>query len=79
MWDAPLIILKRPLQYSDHPDATLLWKRGVLFLRGSITPVVSFSHHNDVLGKRLAFDSADRENYFLSRFENMTIYKRRTE
>src|SRR6266481_1591203 len=37
-------------------------------------PVVSFSHHYDVLGKRLVPDSTDRENHFLSRFENVTIY-----
>src|SRR2546429_6197282 len=36
-------------------------------------PVVSFSHHYDVLGKRLVLNSTDGENHFLSRFENVTI------
>ena len=37
------------------------------------TPVVSFSHHHNVLGKRLVLDSTDRESHFLSRFENATV------
>src|SRR5260370_25074705 len=36
--------------------------------------VVPFSHHHDVLGKRLILDSTDRENHFLSRFENATVH-----
>src|SRR5437660_3556093 len=43
------------------------------WLSRTTTPVVSFSHHHDVLGKRLVLDSADRENHFLSRFENATV------
>src|SRR5882762_9513432 len=42
-------------------------------LSRTVKPVVSFSHHHDVLGKRLILDSADRENHFLSRFENATV------
>src|SRR5438552_16304228 len=42
-------------------------------LSRTATPVLSFSHHHDVLGKRLVLDSADRENHFLSRFENATV------
>src|SRR5467141_3458770 len=30
-------------------------------------------HHHDVLGKRLVLDSTDRENHFLSWFENVTV------
>src|SRR5438105_7398626 len=37
-------------------------------------PVVSFSHHYDVLGKRLALDSTDRENHFFSPFENAMVH-----
>ena len=40
----------------------------------TLSPVVSFSHHHDVLGKRLILDSTDRENHFLSRFENATVH-----
>ncbi len=40
----------------------------------TLFPVVSFSHHHDVLGKRLVLDSTDRENHLLSRFENVTIH-----
>src|SRR6266436_10453078 len=43
-------------------------------LSRTVKPVVSFSHHHDVLGKRLILDSADRENHFLSRFENATVH-----
>src|SRR6266436_6023687 len=43
-------------------------------LSRAATPVVSFSHHHDVLGKRLILDSTDRENHFLSRFENATVH-----
>src|SRR5712691_6228761 len=54
------------------PSATLpeAWRS---VLRGPITPVVSFSHHNNVLCKRLVLDFTDRENHFLSRFENVTV------
>src|SRR5438477_6733643 len=44
------------------------------WLSRTTTPVVLFSHHHDVLGKRLVLDSTDRENHFLSRFENVTIH-----
>src|SRR6266436_5512327 len=43
-------------------------------LSRAATPVVSFSHHHDVFGKRLILDSTDRENHFLSRFENATVH-----
>src|SRR5467141_5347834 len=43
-------------------------------LSRTVKPVVSFSHHHDVLGKRLVLDSTDRENHFLSRFENVTVH-----
>src|SRR5213595_281488 len=43
-------------------------------LSRTATPVLSFSHHHDVLGKRLVLDSTDRENHFLSRFETATVH-----
>src|SRR5260370_13479263 len=43
-------------------------------LSRTATPVVSFRHHHDVLGKRLVLDSTDRENHFLSRFETVTVH-----
>src|SRR5260370_37535966 len=43
-------------------------------LSRAATPVVPFSHHHDVLGKRLILDSTDRENHFLSRFENAAVH-----
>jgi len=36
--------------------------------------VESVLHHYEVLGKRIALDSTDRENHFLSRFESVVIH-----